>query len=70
VAGTDGATMNRRRFVSGAIVSRIRIDLAFLARARALIVPGTTLIVTDAPVDASTKSGKDFNILTTSPPAR
>jgi len=52
------------------LAGRIRLDPDFLARARALIVPGTTLIVTDAPVDASTKSGNGFNILTTSPPAR
>jgi len=53
-----------------ALAGRMAVDPAFLARARALIVPGTSLIITDAPVDASTKSGKGSNIMTTSAPAR
>lgn len=41
------------------------MDQQFLASARALITPGTTLILTDAPVSVSTRSGSGFNILTT-----
>ena len=47
------------------LVKRARVDQQFIANARALITPGTTLIVTDAPVSVSTRSGSGFNILTT-----
>jgi len=46
------------------LVKRVRVDKQFLANARSLIKPGTTLILTDAPVNASTRSDPDFNILT------
>lgn len=49
------------------LASRARVDPTFLANARALITPGTSLIVTDAPVNSDTRSGTGFNILTTSP---
>jgi hypothetical protein len=48
------------------LASRIAVDPGFLANARALITPGTSLIVTDAPAGADTRSGSDFSILTSS----
>jgi hypothetical protein len=48
------------------LASRIAVDPKFLANARALITPGTSLIITDAPVNVNTRSGSDFSILTTS----
>lgn len=47
------------------LATRTAIDPAFLADVRALITPGTSLIVTDAPVNANTHSDSGFNILTT-----
>jgi len=47
------------------LVKQVSVDQQFLASARALITPGTTLILTDAPVSVSTRSGPGFNILTT-----
>jgi hypothetical protein len=47
------------------LVKQVSVDQQFLAQARALITPGTTLILTDAPVSVSTRSGSGFNILTT-----
>jgi hypothetical protein len=47
------------------LVKKVGVDPQFLANARALITPGTTLILTDTPVSVSTRSGKGFNILTT-----
>jgi hypothetical protein len=38
------------------LATRISIDPTFLANARKLITPGTSLIVTDAPVNAQTRS--------------
>jgi hypothetical protein len=35
-------------------------------QARAVVSSGTTLIVTDQPVNGTTQSGSNFNILTTS----
>jgi hypothetical protein len=43
---------------------RIFIDSSFLQDVRALIEPGTTLILTNAPVGSQTHSGSGFNILT------
>jgi L,D-transpeptidase catalytic domain len=43
---------------------RISIDPSFLQNVRALIEPGTTLILTNAPVGSQTHSGSGFNILT------
>jgi hypothetical protein len=43
---------------------RISIDSSFLQDVRALIEPGTTLILTNAPVGSQTHSGSGFNILT------
>ena len=48
-----------------ALVKQANVDPQFLASARGLITPGTTLILTDAPVNVSTRSGPGFNILTT-----
>ncbi len=47
------------------LVKQASVDQQFLASTRALITPGTTLILTDAPVSVSTRSGSGFNILTT-----
>jgi hypothetical protein len=44
---------------------RISINPSFQEDVRALIAPGTTLIVTSAPVGSQTHSGPGFNILTT-----
>jgi hypothetical protein len=43
---------------------RISIDPSFLQDVRALIEPGTTLILTNAPVGSQTHSGSGFSILT------
>jgi len=43
---------------------RIAIAPDFLADVRAVITPGATLVLTDAPVNASTRSARGFNILT------
>jgi hypothetical protein len=45
--------------------SRLAIPPDFLTKARAIVTPGTTLIITDAPVNRSTHSASGFNILTT-----
>jgi hypothetical protein len=45
--------------------SKVTIAPEFLSNARALITPGTTLILTDAPVSDRTQSAPGFNILTT-----
>ncbi len=47
------------------LVKRATIKPDFLANVRALIIPGTTLVLTDAPVNPQTHSGRGFNILTT-----
>lgn len=47
------------------LVKQVRVDPQFLASARALITPGTTLVLTDAPANVSTRSGQGFSILTT-----
>jgi hypothetical protein len=49
-----------------ALEKRLVIPQSFLVQARAVVSPGTTLIVTDQPVDGTTQSGSNFNILTTS----
>ena len=70
--GTDG----RRNWISTASVggrapnlpdlaSKVTIAPEFLSNARALITPGTTLVLTDAPVSDRTQSAPGFNILTT-----
>jgi hypothetical protein len=43
---------------------RVTIAPDFLANVRALITPGTTLVLTDTPVNARTRSARGFNILT------
>lgn len=47
------------------LAKRLRIPSAFLANVRAAITPGTTLVITDRPVDQTTRGGPGFNILTT-----
>ena len=46
------------------LVDKSHIDPQFLANVRALVVPGTTLILTSEPVGVSTRSDRGFNILT------
>ena len=59
-ASMGGSAPNIKKLVTTAAV-----DQQFLANARALVSPGATLILTDAPVNVSTRSGSGFNILTT-----
>ena len=59
-ASVGGLAPNIKDLVKG-----IKINQQFLANTRALITPGTTLVITDAPVSVSTRSGPGFNILTT-----
>jgi hypothetical protein len=47
------------------LASRISIDPSFLQDVRSLVTPGTTLVLTNAPVSSQTHSGPGFNILTT-----
>jgi hypothetical protein len=47
------------------LADRISIDPSFLQDVRALITPGTTLVLTNARVSSQTHSGPGFNILTT-----
>ena len=49
-----------------ALATRMTVDAGILASTRALILPGTSLIITDAPVNADTHSTSDFRVLTTS----
>jgi hypothetical protein len=63
VTSVGGATPDLK-----ALASRMTVDAGFLARTRALIVPGTSMILTDAPVNADTHgTSSDFRILTTTP---
>ena len=43
--------------------SRVAINLSFLQNVRAIIAPGSTLVLTDAPVSNQTQSGRGFDIL-------
>ncbi len=61
VTSVGGATPDLK-----ALADRMTVDAGILASTRALIVPGTSLIVTDAPVNADTHGTSDFRILTTS----
>jgi hypothetical protein len=47
------------------LASKVTIAPEFLSNARALITPGTTLVLTDAPVSDRTQSAPGFKILTT-----
>ena len=42
---------------------RLEIPPEFLARVREAVTPGTTLVITDKPVDQTTQSGPGFNVL-------
>jgi hypothetical protein len=42
---------------------RLAIPLDFLAPLRAIVTPGTTLIITDKPVNDTTRSGPGFSVL-------
>ena len=44
-------------------VGELRQRLEFLARVREPVTPGTTLVITDKPVDQTTRSGPSFNVL-------
>ena len=67
---------NRRDWISTAsvggrapnlkdVANHIAIAPQFLANVRTLITPGTTLVLSDAPVSGRTRSASGFNILTT-----
>ena len=47
------------------LAKRVVISHDFLTNVRALITPGTTLVLTNAAVNPKTHSGRGFNILTT-----
>jgi hypothetical protein len=47
------------------LAKQVSVDPGFLTSVRSLVSPGTTLILTDAPVNVSTRSGPGFGILTT-----
>ena len=46
------------------LLHRVVIAPDFLAEVRALITPGVTLVLTDAPVNPSSQGARGFNILT------
>lgn len=48
-----------------ALAKHLAIPPEFLTKARAVVTPGTTMILTDQPVNRSTRSEPGFNILTT-----
>jgi L,D-transpeptidase catalytic domain len=58
------ASVGRRAPDLKNLEDRISIDSSFLQDIRAMINPGTTLVLTDAPVSSQTHSGTGFNILT------
>ena len=51
-----------------ALAGFAKIPSKFLENVRAVIAPGTTLILTELPVSSQTRSEKDFRILTTESP--
>jgi hypothetical protein len=59
IASSSGRAPNLKE-----LVRRVSIAPDFLANVRALITPGVTLVLTDAPVNANTRSARGFNILT------
>jgi hypothetical protein len=74
-ADTTTDSAGRRDWISTASVGRrapnlkdledrISIDSTFRQDVLAMINPGTTLVLTDAPVSSQTHSGTGFNILT------
>ena len=58
------ASVGRRAPNLKNLEDRISINSTFLQDVRAMITPGTTLVLTDAPVSSQTHSGTGFNILT------
>jgi hypothetical protein len=46
------------------LAHRVAVAPDFLANVRALVSPGATLVLTDAPVNTNTRSERGFNILT------
>jgi hypothetical protein len=46
------------------VANRAKISPTFINDVRAIISPGTALVLTDMPVTGHTHSGKGFNILT------
>ncbi|MGZ5552258.1 MAG: hypothetical protein ACXWHF_01325, partial [Chthoniobacterales bacterium] len=50
------------------LASRLDVDPEFLAKMREVVTPGTSLIVTEMPVNSSTHSGSGFNIMTAEGP--
>jgi hypothetical protein len=59
IASSGGRVPNLKE-----LAHRVTIAPDFLANVRALITPGTTLVLTDTPVNARTRSARGFNILT------
>jgi hypothetical protein len=52
------------------LAGRMEVDPDLLAKLRAIITPGTSLIITDMPVNSQTHSRPGFNILTALGPER
>jgi hypothetical protein len=63
VTSVGGRTPNLKE-----LAGRMDVDPEFLANMRALISPGTSLILTDMPVNANTHSGSGFSVLTAEGP--
>jgi hypothetical protein len=59
IASSGGRVPNLKE-----LAHRVTIAPDFLANVRALITPGTTLVLTDTPVNARTRGARGFNILT------
>ena len=63
IASVGGTPPNIR-----AVIGKVSIDPQFLANARALIIPGTSLILTDKPVTITTHNGSHLEILAADAP--
>jgi len=67
--GVPGHTGEQSTQVDPAAVARIKIPADFVAKVNAILTPGTTLLVTSAPLYART-SGKMLQVVDADPPAR
>ncbi len=60
--GDAGASFGREEDM----LNRVRADKPFIARMQKHMHPGMMMILTDLPLSADRRSGKDFVIVTTS----
>jgi len=58
IASVGGTPPNIR-----ALIGKVQIDQQFLANARALIIPGSSLVLTDKPVTITTHNGSRLDVL-------